>query len=275
MNAGPFTLVLSGGGLKGLAHVGVLKALEERGRRPALVVGSSMGSMVAGAWAAGMPLDEMEERALAVRRRDVFRVAHVDMAIRRMHAPALYRREPLDALLESVVGNRTFHDLQAPLLVNTVDLLTGQQVTWGLPGRRTARLTDAIFASCALPGVFPPREIGGHYYVDGAVVENLPVRVAATAGTGDILAINVAATSAPRTLAETEGFAATYVRGLEIVMQTQIEGLLRDWAGPPITLVEPRVAHVGMFSFHQTRELIDEGYRATSEALDLADRPAA
>ena len=275
MSAGPFTLVLSGGGLKGLAHVGVLKALEERGRRPAVIVGSSMGSMIAGAWAAGMGLDEMEQRALAVRRRDVFRVAHVDMAIRRMQASALYRREPLDALLESIVGDRTFNDLHAPLLVNTVDLLAGQQVTWGLPGRRSARVADAIYASCALPGVFPPREIDGHYYVDGAVIENLPVRVAATAGTGDIIAVNVAATSAPRTLAETEGFIATYVRGLEIVMQTQIEGLLRDWSGPPLTLIEPRVAHIGMFSFHQTRELIDEGYRATREALDLADRPAA
>ncbi len=275
MSAGPFTLVLSGGGLKGLAHVGVLKALDERGRRPALVVGSSMGSMVAGAWAAGMGLDEMEQRALAVRRRDVFRVAHVDMAIRRMNAPALYRREPLDALLETIVGDRTFNDLHAPLLVNSVDLLTGQQVTWGLPGRRTVRVADAIFASCALPGVFPPREIQGHFYVDGAVIENLPVRVAATAGTGSIIAVNVAATSAARTLAETEGFAATYVRGLEIVMQTQIESLLRDWSGPPLTLIEPRVAHIGMFSFHQTRELIDEGYRATCEALDLADRPAA
>jgi NTE family protein len=271
MSAGPFTLVLSGGGLKGLAHIGVLKALEDRGMRPSLIVGSSMGSMVAGAWAAGMPLDEMETRALAVRRRDVFRVAHVDMALKRMHAPALYRREPFDALLQTLVGDRTFHDLHYPLLVNTVDLLTGQQVSWGLPGRRTARVADAIFASCALPGVFPPREIQGHYYVDGAVVENLPVRVAATAGTGNIIAINVAATSLPRTLEETDGFAATYVRGLEIVMQTQIEGLLRDWSGPPLTLIEPKVAHVGMFSFSQTRELIDEGYRATAEALDLAD----
>lgn len=275
MSAGPFTLVLSGGGLKGLAHVGVLKALHERGMQPAMIVGSSMGSMVAGAWAAGMPLDEMEQRAVAVKRRDVFRVAHVDMALRRMHSPALYRREPLDALLESIVGDRTFHDLQYPLLVNTADLLTGQQVTWGLPGRRAVRVADAIFASCALPGVFPPREIHGHLYVDGAVIENLPVRVAASAGVGNIIAINVAATSAPRSRAETDGFAATYVRGLEIVMQTQIEGLLRDWAGPPLTLIEPRVAHIGMFSFTQTQELIDEGYRATSEALDVADRPAA
>jgi NTE family protein len=275
MTAGPFTLVLSGGGLKGLAHIGVLKALIERGQVPSLVVGSSMGSLIGGAWATGMPLLEMEERALAVRRRHVFQVARVDMALKRMMAPAVYRHEPLDALIESLVGDRTFHDLAHPLLVNTVDLLTGQQVSWGLTGRRAVRVADAIFASCALPGIFPPREIEGHYYVDGAVVENLPVRVAATAGTGPIIAVNVAATSVTRTLAETEGFAATYIRGLEIVMQTQIESHLRDWAGPPLTLIEPAVEHVGMFSFHQTRELIDEGYRSTAEALDRADRPAA
>lgn len=275
MTSGPFTLVLSGGGLKGLAHIGVIKALIERGQVPTLVVGSSMGSLIGGAWASGMPLDEMEERALAVRRRHVFQVARVDMALKRMMARAVYRHEPLEALIESLVGDRTFHDLVHPLLVNTVDLLSGQQVSWGLTGRRAVRVADAIFASCALPGIFPPREIQGHYYVDGAVVENLPVRVAATAGTGPIIAVNVAATSVTRTLAETEGFAATYIRGLEIVMQAQIESHLRDWAGPPLTLIEPDVAQVGMFSFHQTRELIDEGYRSTAEALDRADRPAA
>ncbi len=273
--AGPYTLVLSGGGTKGMAHIGVLKALLERGMEPALIVGSSMGALVACAWAAGMPIDEMESRSLLIRRRDVFRVAHMDMALRRMLSPAVYRREPLDAMINTLVADRTFDDLEHPLLVNSVDLLSGQQVTWGLPGRRAVRVADAIFASCALPGIFPPREIGGHYYVDGAVVENLPVRVAATAGVGPIIAVNVAATSVVRSFSETQGFAATYIRALEIMMQAQIENHVRDWKGPPLTLVEPRVENVGMFSFLQTRELIDEGYRATAEVLDLADRPAA
>ncbi len=275
MNGGPFTLVLSGGGLKGLAHIGVFKALEARGLTPSLVVGSSMGALIGGAWASGMSVAEMEARALLVRRRHVFQVAHVDMALKRMLAPAVYRPEPMDQLIGSLVGHRGFADLVHPLLINTVDLHSGRQVSWGLPGFRDAKVADAIFASCALPGIFPPREINGHWYVDGAVIENLPVRVAAAAGTGPILAINVAATSVARSAAETQGFAATYIRGLEIVMQTQIESLLRNWDGPPITLVEPAVAHVGMFSFTQTRELIDEGCRATREALELAARPAA
>ncbi len=264
----PFTLVLSGGGLKGLAHIGVLRALEERGLVPNLVVGSSIGSLIAAAWAAGVPAQTMEARARMVRRRDVFQVARADVAFRRLLAPALYRREPLEALIASLVGNATFGDLKRRLLINTVDLHSGMQVMWGLPGLRTARVADAVAASCALPGIFPPREINGRAYVDGAVVENLPVRMAASLGQGPILAINVAATSVLRSEIETQGFAATYIRGLEIVMQTQIESQLRDWKGPPLVLVQPRVEHISMFAFDKTEELIESGYRATANTLD-------
>lgn len=263
-----FTLVLSGGGLKGLAHIGVLRALEERGLVPSLVVGSSMGSLIAAAWAAGLTVDEMEQHALHVRRRHVFQVAHVDMALRRMLAPAVYRREPLDELILSLVGELTFRDLPRRLLVNTVDLNAGVQVLWGLPGMEDVRVADAVFASCALPGIFPPREIRGRHYVDGAVMDNLPVRMAAAAGEGPVVAVNVAATSVTREKIEEQGFAATYIRGLEMVMQVQIDAALRSWQGPPLVLVQPKVEDISMFAFDRTRELCDEGYRATVEALD-------
>ena len=267
----PFTLVLSGGGLKGLAHIGVLRALEERGLVPTLVVGSSIGSLVGAAWAAGGTTQRMEERALRVRRRDVFQVARADVAFRRMLAPALYRREPLETLVRDLVGDITFRDLPRRLLVNTTDLHSGMQVMWGLPGLSHAHVADAVTASCALPGIFPPREIDGRAYVDGAVVENLPVRLAASLGSGPIVAVNVAATSVRRQAHETEGFAATYIRGLEIVMQTQIEGQLRDWKGPPLVLVQPPVEHISMFAFDRTAELIEAGYRATAQTLDQLD----
>jgi NTE family protein len=264
----PFTLVLSGGGLKGLAHIGVLRALEERSLVPSLVVGSSIGSLIGAAWAAGASVRQMEARARMVRRRDVFQVARADVAFRRLLAPSLYRREPLEMLINSLVGNATFGDLKRRLLVNTVDLHSGMQVMWGLPGLRNARVADAVGASCALPGIFPPREINGRSYVDGAIVENLPVRMAASLGQGPILAVNVAATSVLRSALETQGFAATYSRGLEIVMQTQIESQLRDWKGPPLVLVQPRVEHISMFAFDKTEELIEAGYRATANTLD-------
>jgi NTE family protein len=267
MSAGPFTLVLSGGGLKGLAHVGVLKALEERGRRPAVIVGSSMGSMIAGAWAAGMALDEMEQRALAVRRRDIFRVAHVDMAIRRMQAPALYRREPLDALLESIVGDRTFNDLHAPLLVNTVDLLAGQQVTWGLPGRRTARVADAIYASCALPGFFPPGRVGERLCIDGGVVDNLPVSIASNFA-DLVIAVDVGSSDQLRSDAASSGFAGTYMRAATMMMHALQQFPLAHWHGPPMVLIRPRVDDANWLSFSDTAANIAEGYRSASRALE-------
>lgn len=266
---GPFTLVLSGGGLKGLAHIGVLRALHERDLAPGLVVGSSMGSLIAAAWAAGMPIKEMTERGLAVRRKDIFQVAHVDMALKRMRSPAVYHREPLDGLIASLVGDLTFEELEHPLVINTVELNSGMQVLWGLPGLRQVRVADAVFASCALPGIFPPREIQGRFFVDGAVVENMPVQVAASHGQGPVLAVDVGATSALRSDVQEEGFAATYIRGLEIVMQTMMESRLRRWASPPLVLLHPRVEHVPLFGFGHNRELIEEGYRSTLDLLDM------
>lgn len=265
---GHFSLVLGGGGLKGMAHIGVFQALEELGMVPDLVVGCSMGSLIAGAWAAGLPVAEMREIALSVRRRDVFQVAHADMAFKRMRSPAVYRHEPLDILIGRLVKDRTFRELERRLIVATVDLRSGVQVLWGLPGLDHVKVREAIFGSCALPGIFPPRELDGRLCVDGAVAESLPVRIAASECPGPVLAVHVGATSGLAESADPGGFAATYVRALEMVMQTMLVERLRAWESPPVLLVHPRVEHVGMFTFDRTRELIDEGYRATMEALE-------
>ena len=262
-----FSLVLGGGGLKGLAHIGVLQALDEAGLRPSGVVGSSMGSLVAAAWAAGRSVDFMRDRALRLRRKDVFRVAHADMALKRMHAPAVYRHEPLDLLITELVGEKTFDELERPLIVNTVDINSGMQVLWGLPGLRYVRVADAVFASCALPGILPPREIAGRWYVDGAVADNLPVKAATSCGPGPVIGVDVSASLALRSDVQQEGFAATYARGLEIVMQTMLERTLRTWREPPLLMVHPRVEDYPMFVFDRTQELIAEGYRAMRQLI--------
>ncbi|MFI5236005.1 MAG: patatin-like phospholipase family protein [Gemmatimonadales bacterium] len=265
---GKFSLVLGGGGLKGMAHIGVFQALEELGMAPDLVVGCSMGSLIAGAWAAGMPTEEMKRIALGTTRKDIFQVAHADMAFKRMRAPAVYRPEPLEILIGRLVGERTFPELPRRLVVATVDLRTGAQVLWGLPGLQNIKVREAIFGSCALPGIFPPREIEGRLCVDGAVFENLPVRIGASECPGPVLAVHVGTTSGLSESADPDGFAAAYIRALEIVMHTMLVERLRGWQAPPLLLVHPRVEHVGMFTFDHTRELIEEGYRATMEALD-------
>ena len=272
-----FSLVLGGGGLKGLAHIGALQALEEAGLRPSGVVGSSIGSLIAAAWAAGRSVDYMRERALRLRRKDVFQVAHTDMAFKRMQSPAVYRHEPLDHLIHELVGDKTFDELTHPLIVNTVDINSGMQVLWGLPGLRYVPVADTVFASCALPGILPPREISGRWYVDGAVADNLPVKAATVCGPGPIVAIDVSASMALRSEVEKSGFATTYARGLEIVMQTMLERTLRLWRTPPLLLVHPRVEDYPMFVFDRTQELMAEGYRAmrqlVPELLRLLEAP--
>ncbi|HET9514137.1 MAG TPA: patatin-like phospholipase family protein [Gemmatimonadales bacterium] len=264
----PFTLVLSGGGLKGLAHIGVLRALEERGLEPSLIIGVSMGAVIGAAWAAGRRVRALEDRALALTRKDVFRIAHLDMALQRMRSPAVYQREPLDRLLADLVGKRRFRDLHRRLLINTVDLNTGHQILWGLPGLDDVLVADAAFASCALPGILPPRELNGAYCADGAIIDNLPVRVAAALGSGPVIAVDVGAGGIQRSGLERMGFAMTYGRGIEIVMGKLAELTLDDWGSPALVLIRPRVSNVSMFAFNRTPVLIAEGYRATLRALD-------
>ncbi len=260
----PFTLVLGGGGMKGLAHIGVIQALLERGHRPTRIVGSSVGALVGAAWAGGMGIAKLREIALGLKRKDVFAVAHADMAFKRMRSPALFRREPLADLIARTVGDLTFQQLDPPVIVNTVDLNSGMEVFWGLPGLDEIRVADAVFASCALPGYFPPHEIGGRFFVDGAVVANVPYDAARALGPELIIAVDVSASSVLTADAQDEGFAGVFARATEILMQTLLEQRVRTWTTPPVYYIQPRVEHVTMFSFDHLREEVEEGYRATS-----------
>jgi NTE family protein len=269
-HAWSFALVLGGGGMRGLAHVGALRALEERGWEPAEVIGTSIGALIGAAWASGFTVREIEALSLGLRRRDVFAVASAALARKRLRVPALYSTKPLDDLVRGMFGDLTFRQLGRRLIVNSVDINSGRQVFWGLPGLEDVCVADAVFASCALPGFLEPREIGGCYFADGALVDNLPVRLAGSRGHRAIVAVDVGATSALRADVQEAGFAAISARASEIVFQHAMEHHVGSWTAPPLLLVQPRVEHVPMFAFDQTRELIAEGYRASAAALDGA-----
>ncbi len=263
-------LVLSGGGLKGFAHIGVLRALEERGIRPTLIAGSSIGALIASAYVRGLTVAQMEAYALTVRKRDLFRIDHVGMVMRRMHSPALYLEQPLQDIVERLAPEGTFDDLSIPLLVNTVDLERGQSVTWVLPGLRDVRVTDAVYASCALPGFFPPRVIQGRTCVDGGVMQNTPALVASR-DMDAVIAVDVGSTSLTATRhVEAKGFASIFMRSAQLMMRSLQQMQLRTWTGPPMLLVRPAVWQYHWFSFAHTRTVIDAGYVAARDALDHA-----
>jgi NTE family protein len=261
-------LVLGGGGLKGCAHIGVLRALAERGIRPVLIAGSSIGALIAAAYVRGLTVDEIEAKALSLRKPDLFRIDHVGMVLRRMLAPSLYLEAPLQALVDGLAPEGTFSDLPLPLLVNTTDIEQGTQVTWGLPGLRDVAVTDAVYASCALPGFFPPRVIRGRVCVDGGVLGNTPAQVASL-GVDAVIAVDVGSTSltAARRVRE-KGFAAVFMRSVQLMMRSLQQMQLSAWDGPPLLLIRPPVWQLNWFSFAHTRQLIDAGYTAACETLD-------
>jgi NTE family protein len=266
-----FTLVLGGGGMKGLAHVGVLQALVEHGLKPAHIIGSSVGALIGAAWASGRSIPELREIAFALRRKDVFQVAHADMAFKRMRSPALFKREPLIELVRRLVGEVTFQELDPPIVVNTVDINSGMQMFWGLHGLDDVRVADAVLASCALPGYFPPHEIHSRFYVDGAVLDNLPVGAAKALDGEIVIGVDVSASSAFRADTQEEGFAAVFARATELAMQSEFELRMRLWTTPPLYLLHPRVEHISLFSFDHIREMVEEGYRVMNAALARPD----
>ena len=269
--------MLGGGGLKGFAHIGVLRALEERGIMPGVYAGTSIGSLMAAAAAGGMPNEEMARRALALRRRDLFRINHFGMLMERMRSPAIYMEEPLRELCRMVVPLGKFNQLPHRLLVNTVDAELGTQVVWGLPGLDDAWVQDAVYASCALPGLFPPGRVGGRTCFDGGVIDNLPANIAST-GMDLVIAVDVGnADRAPVPDLQTQGFATVYVRAASLMMYALQQFPLNHWSGPPMVLIRPKLTG-RRFDFGNAEAHIDAGYRAGKKALEnyesYFDRPA-
>jgi NTE family protein len=263
-------LVLGGGGMKGFAHIGVLKALQERGIRPSLYAGTSIGAMVAASAVGGMSPDDLAHRAEGLKRRDLFRINHFGMLMDRMRSRSIYMEEPLRALCENIVPKGTFAELSTPLLVNTVDLERGTQVVWGLPGLKDVSIQDAVYASCSLPGFFPPGDVDGRICVDGGVIDNLPAAVAAL-GMDMVIAVDVGSADLVRLPGiGQQGFASIYMRSAMTMMHALQQLPLEQWSGPPMLLIRPKVG-TDWLSFTNSVQHIREGYRAAAKALEHFD----
>ena len=264
--ANKIALVLGGGGLKGFAHIGVFRALKELGIEPTVVAGTSIGALIAAAYARGMEISEMADRARALKRRDLFRLNRMGMLLERQHSPAIYLEEPLRNVVQDVVGDKRFDQLKRTLLVNTVDIERGSQLVWGLPGLRDVSVAEAVYASCALPGFYPPGTVQGRHCVDGGVIDNLPVTIASR-GMDAVIAVDTGSTDLePENDIATAGFASIYMRAASTMMHALQLAPFANWTRPPMILIRPKVNHIGWFSFSHTDELLEAGYTAALEA---------
>ena len=173
-------IVLAGGGARGFAHIGVLKALHEAGVPFDSVAGTSMGGIIAAGIAMEWDLEELTERV-----RDSF-VANRPLSDFTLPLIALFRGAKVTALLQKHFGDVRIEDLPKPYFCVSSDLTTGRDHV-----HRSGPLWRALRASVAVPGILPPIAEGGHLLVDGGVMNNLPVDVMAADANGPIIAVDV------------------------------------------------------------------------------------
>lgn len=172
-------LVLGGGSARGFAHVGVIKALEQNGIRPDMVVGTSAGSLVGAFYAAGYTPTQMEEVALRIRDAEV-----VDLVSGSKRG--MISGEALQNLVNQYVQNRSLENMRIPFGAVATNLRTGEAVTF-----RNGNTGFAVRASCSIPGVFIPAKSGNTEYVDGGLISPLPVQQAREMGAQMVIAVDV------------------------------------------------------------------------------------
>lgn len=160
------TIALGEGGSRGYAHVGVLRRLEQAGFRIRAAAGTSAGGIIAALYAAGFTPDEMEASFTELDQTRLFGRNSKD-------GPGLLGLSGAEKVLDSYFGERRFEDLNIPCAVVAVDLEAGKEVIL-----HTGRVVDAIMATIAVPGIFPPREYNDSHLVDGAVLNPVPVSIA-------------------------------------------------------------------------------------------------
>lgn len=177
-------LVLSGGAALGLAHIGVIKVLERENIPIDIVVGSSMGALIASLWAAGLSSDDLEQIALEFNqnKKKVFRLL-VDPIFPKM---SFFKGRQIRRLLTRYIGNQTFKDLKFPLKVVALNLSRREEVVFD-----SGSLVDAVMASIAIPGIFSPVKIKHDLLIDGGTIAPLPLGPLVKMGIKKIIAVNV------------------------------------------------------------------------------------
>ena len=289
-------LALGGGAARGFAHIGIVRTLIAHGIVPNVVVGTSIGAVVGGAYAAGH-LDRLEEWARSLQPRSV--LGYLDI---RLNGSGLIGGDKLAAQLEAAMGQTMIEDLPLKFATVATEVRTGHEI-WLTHGR----IVDALRASYALPGIFSPVLAGDRWLVDGALVNPVPVSAARALGAEIVIAANLSSdifthsttiyshgASAPLSSATTEpasprrgfgkffspertvkreffggggrpGISSIMVDAFNI-MQDRITRA-RLAGDPPDLLISPRVGQIGWFDFHRAEDLIAHGARAAERAI--------
>ncbi|MCR4430179.1 MAG: patatin-like phospholipase family protein [Tepidanaerobacteraceae bacterium] len=293
-------LVLGGGGARGLAHIGVLKVLCSASIPVDFVTGASMGAVIGGAFAAGFPVEEMEQIALKVGIKKMLSWADFIWPRR-----GLVAGDRVEKNCEDVTFGKNFDELDIPSTFVATDIDTGEEVRLS-----SGKVSRALRASTAVPGIFNPVDMNGRRLVDGSISASLPIQAARGMG-GDVIIASDVRSDVDATekllrikrwwnnkknsrkvsyLALSGGTIIRFVepilpesvcyvaRTLEfctknmdnVEISEQYPGASVDMS--PIVSIKPKVSHIKWFQFYKARECIEAGEEAAREALKNLER---
>lgn len=278
-------IALGSGVARGWAHLGVLKALDRLGLVPDVVVGSSIGALVGGFYLAGH-LEPLEKWARAMTKLRMLR--YLSLTGGMISGDRLFHEA------ERYLGDMDISELNAPFVAVATDLWTGHEI-W----LREGRLVDAMRASLSLPGVFKPVRLKGHWLIDGALANPVPVSVCRALGAQMVISVNLNADIMGKAVDTAFGDGENRNGGdaaseripqssemLQVLMQHKrgepstfsvmatTLNIIQDrlarsrLAGePPDVAINPRVGHIGLLDFHRAAETIQLGERAVERAM--------
>ncbi|MDR3129994.1 MAG: patatin-like phospholipase family protein [Treponema sp.] len=266
-----WALVLSGGGARGLVHIGVIKALLEEGYpEPSLIAGTSMGAIIGGLYASGMEIEELARFALE--EFDITR--YLDSFVFKLNGPvgkilqagqlvgALTGRPGMDsgnqtlALIEKLSRCKNIEEARIPFRCNALDLVSGKEIVF-----RSGSLARAVRASMSFPVFFEPALDGKMVLVDGGLADNMPVRIAGEEGFRHILAVDAGAfkDGPVHNLDSAQKIAH---RSLEVVLDLMCR---KAGKGFPALVLDAAYKGASLLSFDMKRELIAWGGRVVRD----------
>ena len=241
-------LALGGGFARGIAHVGVLKVLEEEGIPVRVVTGTSVGALIGATYCSGLSIAELEEVARNTR--------FTTFARWTLSRCGFASNDRMVAFLARTLKVKTFEELRIPLGVTATDFNSGEGVVF-----HSGSIIDPVRASCAYPGMFLPVEIRGRYLVDGMLSHPVPTRPLREMGADRVLAVHLKGTwakgGAPRHLFDVIGQSFA-------IAQDAMSSLWREAA---YLVIEPDVAGFAYDDFKRSADLIRAGEVAMRQAL--------
>jgi len=243
-------LALGGGGARGFAEIGVLRVLEQEKIPIDVVVGTSVGSLIGAIYADSGSVLDAEFIAISITEEDIF-----DFRVFSFLSGGFVKGEKLKSFLNTRLRSKNIENMKIPYGAVSVDLRTGQAVLFD-----RGPVARAVHASCAIPGVFVPVEIGGRVFVDGGVTDPIPVDFAVKKGADVVIAVAISPALpqvAPKNPIEVVFHAVT-------IMSSEIAVLGAKKAD---VVIHPDVGSVAYDDFGQKKRLIEAGEKAARAAL--------